>query len=268
VQNSYGGTEGLKQLVNACHQQGIAVILDVVYNHFGPEGNYFSDFAPYFTPKYKTAWGNGINFDDAYSYGVRNFVLENALYWLREYHIDALRLDAADNIFDLGAKHILAELVENVAVFSQEQGRQFYLFAESDLNDAKLIRPQNLGGYGIDVHWCDDFHHCVHALLTQEQGGYYEDFGLCEQLAKSYRESFVYTWDYSPFRLRYHGNSASDRPPSQFLVFSQNHDQVGNRMLGERLANLVSFEALKLAAAAVLLSPYIPLLFMGEEYGE
>ncbi|CAD5940198.1 Malto-oligosyltrehalose trehalohydrolase [Planktothrix tepida] len=267
-QNSYGGVEGLKRLVNACHQQGVAVILDAVYNHFGPEGNYMAEFGPYFTERYRTAWGFAINYDQAYCQGVRQFVIENALYWLGDFHIDALRLDAADNIFDLGAKHILKELADNVAEFSQQQGRKFYLMAETDLNDAKLIRSKAVGGYGLDVHWCDDFHHAIHTVLTGENMGYYKDYGRCEQLAKSYRESFIYTWDYSPNRQRLHGESAIDCPPYQFLVFSQNHDQVGNRLLGERLTALVSYEALKLAAATVLLSPYIPLLFMGEEYGE
>ncbi len=268
VQNSYGGVEGLKRLVNACHQQGVAVILDVVYNHFGPEGNYIAEFGPYFTQRYQTAWGFAINYDQAYCQGVRHFIIENALYWLRDVHIDALRIDAADNIFDLGAKHILQELADNVAEFSQQQDRKFYLMAETDLNDAKLIRSKAVGGYGLDVQWCDDFHHAIHTVLTGENIGYYQDYGRCEQLAKSYRESFIYTWDYSPNRQRLHGQSAKDCPPYQFLVFSQNHDQIGNRLLGERLTALVSYEALKLAAATVLLSPYIPLLFMGEEYGE
>ncbi len=268
VQNSYGGVDELKQLVDACHQRSIAVILDLVYNHFGPEGNYTSNFAPYFTSKYKTPWGNAINFDDAYSDGVRNFFIENALYWFREYHIDALRLDAIDAIYDFSAKHFLAELAEKVTEFSQQQGRKFYLIAESDLNDVRVINPPELGGYGIDAQWSDDFHHSLHTLLTGERQGYYQDFGRCEHLAKALRESFVYSWQYSPYRQRYHGSFAGDRPSSQFIVCLQNHDQVGNRMLGERLSRLVTFEALKLAAGAVLLSPYIPLLFMGEEYGE
>lgn len=267
-QNSYGGVEGLKQLVNACHQQGMAVILDVVYNHFGPEGNYIAQFGPYFTDSYRTPWGSAINYDQAYCQGVRNFIIENALYWLREFHIDALRLDAADNIFDLGAKHILQELADQVNQLSQQQGRKFYLMAETDLNDAKLIRSKAVGGYGLDVQWCDDFHHAIHTILTGENIGYYQDYGRCEQLAKSYREGFIYTWDYSANRKRFHGSSAIDCPPDHFLVFSQNHDQIGNRLLGERLTALVSYNALKLAAATVLLSPYIPLLFMGEEYGE
>ena len=268
VQNSYGGVNGLKQLVDACHQRGIAVILDVVYNHFGPEGNYTSNFAPYCTDKYHTPWGSAINFDDAYSDGVRNFFIENALYWFREYHIDALRLDAIHAIYDFGAKHFLAELAEKVAEFSQQQGRKFYLIAESDLNDVRVINLRELGGYGIDAQWSDDFHHSLHTLLTGEEQGYYQDFGRCEHLAKALQESFVYSWQYSSYRQRYHGSSARDIPSSQFVVCCQNHDQVGNRMLGERLSQLVSFEALKLAAGVVLLSPYIPLLFMGEEYGE
>jgi maltooligosyltrehalose trehalohydrolase len=268
VQNSYGGPEGLKKLVDAAHQQGISVILDVVYNHFGPEGNYTSQFGPYFTEMYKTPWGRAINFDDIYSDGVRNYFIENALYWFGDYHIDALRLDAVHAIYDLGAKHLLQELADKVAALSSEVGRKFYLIAESDLNDVRVIREKQLGGHGIDAQWSDDFHHVLHTLLTGELTGYYQDFGKCEQLAKAYKESFVYSWQYSANRKRYHGSDASDRPAHQFVVCTQNHDQVGNRMLGERLTHLVSFEALKLAAGALLLSPYIPLIFMGEEYGE
>ncbi|MDY6783825.1 MAG: malto-oligosyltrehalose trehalohydrolase [Cyanobacteriota bacterium] len=268
VQQSYGGIEGLQHLVDACHDQGFAVILDVVYNHFGPEGNYTANFGPYFTANYRTPWGSAINFDDAYSDGVRNFCIENALFWLREFHIDALRLDAVHAIYDFGAEHFLKELAERVETLSQQQNRPYYLIAESDLNDTRIIRPQKLGGYGIDAQWSDDFHHSLHTLLTGESSGYYEDFGRCEQFAKVLKEGYAYTWDYSPHRQRYHGSQTSDRAPSQFVVCSQNHDQIGNRMLGERLSHLVSFEALKLAAGAVLLSPYIPMLFMGEEYGE
>ncbi|MGB7445138.1 MAG: malto-oligosyltrehalose trehalohydrolase [Coleofasciculaceae cyanobacterium] len=268
VQNSYGGSEGLKELVNACHQKGIAVILDVVYNHFGPEGNYTSNFAPYFNPNYQTPWGSAINFDNAYSYGVRNFFIENALYWFREYHIDALRLDAVHAIYDFGAKHFLAELVEAVTNFSQEQGRKFYLIAESDLNDIRLIQPKELGGYGLDGQWNDDFHHVLHTFLTGEKEGYYQDFCQGQQLKKAITEGFVYSWQYSPFRKRHHGSYSGNLPASQFVVFSQNHDQIGNRMLGERLSQLVSFEALKLAAGVILFSPALPMLFMGQEYGE
>jgi maltooligosyltrehalose trehalohydrolase len=268
VQNSYGGPEGLKRLVNECHKKGVAVILDVVYNHLGPEGNYLWDYGPYFTDKYKTPWGMAINFDDTYSNEVRNFFIENALHWFKNYHIDALRLDAIHGISDLSAKPFLQELAEKVEEFSLKEDRKFYLIAESDLNDSRVIKPRELGGYGIDAQWCDDFHHCLHTLVTGESQGYYVDFGKLEYLVKSLREGFVYSGQYSEYRKRNHGNSSKDRPAEQFIVFSQNHDQVGNRMFGERLASLVSFESLKLVAGTVLLSPYIPLLFMGEEYGE
>ncbi|NJO80336.1 MAG: malto-oligosyltrehalose trehalohydrolase [Cyanobacteria bacterium RM1_2_2] len=268
VQNSYGGVTGLKKLVNACHQQGLAVILDVVYNHFGPEGNYIGNYGPYFTEKYKTPWGSAINYDGSYSYGVRNHFVQNALYWFREFHIDGLRLDATDNIFDQSAKHFLQELVEATAAFSQQQGRKFYLMAESDLNDTRWVRSASTGGFGLDVQWNDEFHHALHTLLTGESMGYYADFGTLEQMAKAYTHNFVYTWNFSKNRQRYYGSDASEFSPTQFLVCGQNHDQVGNRLLGDRFSHLLSFEARKLAAAAVLLSPSIPLLFMGEEYGE
>ncbi|MFQ4144958.1 malto-oligosyltrehalose trehalohydrolase [Chlorogloeopsis sp. ULAP02] len=268
VQNSYGGVNGLKQLVNACHQQGMAVILDVVYNHLGPEGNYLWGFGTYFTDHYKTPWGSAVNFDTAYSDGVRHYFVQNVLYWLENFHLDALRLDAIHAIYDFGAKHILAEMADAVAQLSQQQGCKRYLIAESDLNDPRIIRPQAMGGYGIDAQWSDDFHHALHTVVTKENIGYYQDFGSLEQLAKAYRHAFVYTWDYSPHRRRYHGNETSGCLASQFVVCSQNHDQVGNRMLGDRLSSLISFAALKLTAAAVLLSPYVPMLFMGEEYGE
>lgn len=268
VQHSYGGPEGLKKLIDAAHQQGIAVILDVVYNHFGPEGNYTSQFGPYMTETYKTPWGMAMNFDDAHSEGVRNYFIENALHWFEHYHMDALRLDAIHAIYDLGARHVLQELADDVAALSHRVGRKLYLIAESDLNDVRVIREKEKGGHGMDTQWSDDFHHALHTLLTGEQIGYYEDFGRCEQLATAFKESFVYSWKYSPHRRRYHGSDASDRPGVQFVVCTQNHDQVGNRMLGERLSQLVSFEALKLAAGALLLTPNIPMLFMGEEYGE
>ena len=268
VQNSYGGPTGLKRLIDACHQEGIAVILDVVYNHFGPEGNYISQYGPYFTEVYLTPWGSAVNFDDKHSPDVRNFFIQNALYWMRNYHIDALRLDAVHAIYDLGAFHILEELSEKVAALSAEQNRLLYLIAESDLNDPKIIRSIETGGYGIDAQWSDDLHHALYALLTGDRTGYYEDFGKCEHLAKAFQQSFVYDWQYSPHRQRYHGKTPKGCSPSQFVVCIQNHDQVGNRMMGERLPQLVSFEALKLAAGAVLLSPYVPMLFMGEEYGE
>jgi maltooligosyltrehalose trehalohydrolase len=268
VQYSYGGVNGLKTLVDACHQKDIAVILDVVYNHLGPEGNYVSDFAPYFTEKYRTSWGSALNFDEAYSYGVRNFFIENALYWFREYHIDALRLDATDSIYDFGAKHFLAELSEKVEEFSQSQGRSFYLMAENDLNAVRLLDPRHQGGYGIDAQWIDDFHHSLHSMLTGEVHSYYQDYSDFKTLIKGWQEGFAYSGEYSEFRQCYRGSSSTDIHPTKFVVCCQNHDQVGNRMLGDRLSKLISFEALKLAAGSVLLSPYIPLLFMGEEYGE
>jgi maltooligosyltrehalose trehalohydrolase len=268
VQNSYGGPDGLKKMVNACHERGIAVILDVVYNHLGPEGNYLRDFGPYFTSKYRTPWGDAINFDDAYSDEVRNYFIENAMYWFREYHVDGLRLDAIHGVYDFSARPFLKELAEGVAVFSSKQNRKFYVIAESDLNDVRVIRPREIGGYGIDAQWCDDFHHALHALLTTEHTGYYADFGTVTHLVKALKEGFVYSWDYSVYRKRRHGSSSSDRPARQFVVFAQNHDHIGNRIHGDRLSTLVSLEGLKLAAGAVLFSPYIPLLFMGEEYGE
>jgi len=268
VQNSYGGPDGLKTLVNACHKQNMAVILDVVYNHLGPEGNYLGEYAPYFTDKYTTPWGMAVNFDQAYSDGVRNYFIQNALHWFRNYHIDALRLDAVHAIIDMSAYPFLAHLAEEVESFSNTMGRKFYLIAESDLNDARILRPRAQGGMGIDAQWNDDFHHALHALLTGEKAGYYRDFGEVSHYAKALNEGYVFTWQYSDYRKRHHGSASQDRPAAQFVVFSQNHDQVGNRMKGERLSTLVSFEALKLAAGLVILSPYIPLFFMGEEYGE
>jgi maltooligosyltrehalose trehalohydrolase len=268
AQHSYGGSEGLKKLVDAAHQQGIAIVLDVIYNHFGPEGNCMSDYGSYFTSSYQTAWGDAINFDKEYSYGVRNYFIENALYWFETFHIDALRLDASDHIYDIGVKHFLQELAENVDALSQKLGRKLYLTAENDLSDTKVIRPIESGGYGIDAQWNDAFHHCLHSLLTGDRAGYYEDYGKCEQLAKAFKQGFVYSGQYSQFRKKFHGSDSSAIPGHQFVVFTQNHDQVGNRALGERLTHLVSFEALKLAAAVLLLAPNVPLIFMGEEYAE
>jgi len=268
VQASYGGPEGFKKLIDACHQQGISVILDVVYNHLGPEGNYFRDFGPYFTNKYRGDWGEAMNFDDKYSDGVRDFCLENALFFFQEYHIDGLRLDAIQGIYDLGTQHFLEELAEIVDNLSQEQGRKLYITAESDLNDVKVIRPKEKGGFGIDAQWNDDFHHSIHTLLTGESDRYYEDFGKIEHLEKSFREGFVYSGQHAPHRKRRHGSSSVEEPGYRFIVFSQTHDQIGNRILAERLSKLVSLEGLKLAAGAVFLSPFIPFVFMGEEYGD
>ena len=268
AQNSYGGPQGLKQLVNACHCKGLAVILDVVYNHLGPEGNYLRDFGPYFTDFYKTPWGEAINFDGPHSDEVRRFFIENALYWVGECHIDALRLDAVHAILDFSARPFLEALARSIHRAAEHLNRKIYCIAESALNDSRIIRPRELGGFGLDAQWNDDFHHALHTLLTGEQTGYYQDFGRLDQLAHALRRGFVYEGQYSSYRQRAHGNSSRDILARQLVVFAQNHDQIGNRMLGERLSRLVSFEELKLAAGLVLLSPFIPLLFMGEEYGE
>lgn len=267
-QSSYGGPDGFKQLINACHRKGLAVILDVVYNHFGPEGNYMGVFGHYFTEKYRTPWGGALNFDGPHSDSVTEFFLCNALYWLNEFHLDALRLDAVDWIFDQTPKHLLQRLAEEMHVQRDKLGRQIYLFAENDTNDARLINPHNIGGYGIDAQWCDNFHHALRTLLTGETTGYYQDFGQFSQMVKAYTDAFVYTGEYSRYRLRRHGGPAQGRPTSQFVVFSQNHDQIGNRKCGDRLSANQPMEKLLLASGVVLLSPYIPLLFMGEEYGE
>ncbi len=268
VQHSYGGPTGLKRLVQACHQQSLAVILDVVYNHLGPEGNYLWDYGPYFTDRYRTPWGPALNFDGALSDEVRRFFIDNALFWVTEFRMDALRLDAIHAIVDHSAQPFLEELGLALHARAEQLQRRIYAIAESALNDARIVRPRELGGYGLDAQWNDDFHHALHVLLTDERRGYYQDFGDIEHLAKAFREGFVYTGEYSRYRQRRHGNSSRLIPAQQLVVFAQNHDQVGNRMRGERLSQLVSFEALKLAASAVMLSPFIPLLFMGEEYGE
>ncbi len=268
VQNSYGGPGALKRLVNACHVRGLSVILDVVYNHLGPEGNYLGDFGPYFGDSYQTPWGAAINFDGPESDEVRRFFIENALYWVGECRLDALRIDAVHGIRDFSAKPFLEELGEVIGDFSERHRRKIHLIAESDLNDARVIRSPERGGYGLDAQWNDDFHHALHALLTGERNGYYQDFGSVDDFKRALSEGYVYSGQYSAYRRRRHGNSSRDLAAAKFVVFSQNHDQVGNRMLGERLGEIVSFEGLKLAASAVMLSPYIPLLFMGEEYGE
>jgi maltooligosyltrehalose trehalohydrolase len=268
VQNSYGGPAGLKKLVNACHEIGLAVILDVVYNHIGPEGNYLPHYAPYFSTKYHTPWGDTFNFDDRYSDGVRNYFFENALYWFRYFDIDALRLDTTDAIRDDGVNHFLTELTEKVAILSTELGKPLFLIAEDGLNETKIIKPVEQGGYGMDAQWGFDFQRALHAILTGEKQGDYADFGDIADLIKAYQEGYVNTGRYSVYRQKKYGMSSRDIPANQFVVFSQTHDTTGNRMLGERLCHLISFEAAKLAAGVVLLSPYIPLLFMGEEYAE
>ena len=268
VQNSYGGPDGLRQLVNGCHQVGLAVVLDVVYNHLGPEGNYLADFGPYFTDRYRGPWGNPLNFDGPYSDEVRRFFIENALYWVREFHLDGLRIDAVHGILDFSAQPFLEQLALAVHEQAERLNRRVYLMAESDLNDSRIVRSRELGGFGLDAQWNDDFHHALHTILTNEDSGYYQDFGELQHLVKAFRQGFVYSGNFSFYRQRRHGNSSRRFSAERFVVFSQNHDQVGNRAQSERLSTLVSFEALKLAAAVVLLSPFIPLLFMGEEYGE
>jgi maltooligosyltrehalose trehalohydrolase len=267
VQNSYGGPEGLTKLVNACHEHKLAVVLDVVYNHLGPEGNYLGDFGPYFTSQYQSLWGQALNFDGPDSDEVIRYFTENALYWLRDFHIDALRLDAIHGIVDRSAQPFLQLLARSVHEFARQAEREIYLIAESDFNDVRYIQPAESGGCGLDAQWSDDFHHALHTLLTGEQTGYYQDFGELEHLEKAFKEGFVYSGQYSAYRRRRHGNSSCHVPARQFVVFSQNHDQVGNRLFGDRLSTVVSFEALKLVAGMVILSPFIPLLFMGEEWG-
>ncbi|WP_119072643.1 malto-oligosyltrehalose trehalohydrolase [Aggregatilinea lenta] len=268
VQNSYGGPDGLKRLIDACHARKLAVVLDVVYNHFGPEGNYLREFGPYFTDAYNTPWGTPLNFDGPGSDEVRAYFIENALMWIDEFHVDGLRLDATHAFIDFSARTFLEELAATVHAHADRLGRRVSLIAENDRGDDRLLRPPELGGYGLDAQWSDDLHHVLHTLLTGEHVGYYRDFGLFPQLVKALRLGFVYAGDYSPFRERRHGSFRADLPGRSFVVAAQNHDQVGNRMNGDRLSALVPFEALKLAAGIVLLSPYVPLLFMGEEYGE
>ena len=267
-QQTYGGPASLQRLVDACHARGLAVVLDVVYNHPGPEGNYLAEFAPYFTDRYQTPWGPAMNFDGEESRGVRDFVIANAFSWIRDYHIDGLRLDAVHGIFDTSPVHILRELNDAVQHLARRLGRTVPVVAESDLNDRRVIDSVRKGGHGLAGQWSDDFHHCLHTLLTGERNGYYADFGSLDQLAKAYRDGFVYDGQHSAYRGHPHGTPTRDLPGERFVVCSQNHDQVGNRALGERMSSLLEFDGLKLAAAAVLLSPCVPLLFMGEEYGE
>jgi maltooligosyltrehalose trehalohydrolase len=244
------------------------VALDVVYNHLGPEGNYLADFAPYFTDLYKTPWGEAINFADADSDDVRRYFIENALQWVRDYRIDALRLDAIHAIVDPSARTFLEEISATVHANAKELGRDVFLIPEDNRNDARVVKSSEVGGWGFDSIWNDDFHHSLHVLLTGERDGYYEDFAGVDDLAGTYRNGFLYSGRYSKYRRKRYGSSSKGIPAKRFVVFSQNHDQVGNRRVGDRLSQSLSFEQLKLAAGAVLLSPYIPMLFMGEEYAE
>jgi maltooligosyltrehalose trehalohydrolase len=268
VQDSYGGARGLQRLVDACHQAGLAVILDVVYNHLGPEGNYLPEFGPYFTDRYSTPWGAALNFDGADNEGVRRYFIENALQWVEDFHIDALRLDAVHAMIDLSARPFLEELADTVRRRGEQLGRRPYLIAESDLNDPRMVRPSSLGGHGLDAVWSDDFHHAAHSLLTGETSGYYADFGRIEDLAHAFQSGMSRPGEYSGYRRRRHGRAGAVLAPEQGVVCIQNHDQIGNRLLGERSTALLNFDQEKLAAAVLCLSPYLPLLFMGEEYGE
>jgi maltooligosyltrehalose trehalohydrolase len=268
VHTAYGGPRGLKRLVDACHRRGLAVVLDVVYNHLGPEGNYLAPFGPYFTDRYRTPWGDAVNYDGADSDEVRRFVLDNARRWITEFHLDGLRLDALHAVYDRSARHIFQDIAEAVHECGRRAGRRVHVIAESGLNDPRLLRSPACGGYGLDADWNDDFHHALHVLLTGERARYYEDFGGLDDLARAWTDGYVLDGRYAPSLRRRFGAPSTDIPAPRFVVCAQNHDQVGNRALGERLSNLVGFEALKLAAGTVLLSPFVPLLFMGEEYGE
>jgi maltooligosyltrehalose trehalohydrolase len=267
VQDSYGGPDGLKRFVDACHSRGLRAILDVVYNHLGPDGNTLPRCGPYFTEKFATPWGQAVNFADSESDEVRRYFVDYALMWLRDYRFDALRLDAVHAIVDTSATHVLEELSVSVAGLSGELGRPLWLIAESDLNDPRLISPRDAGGYGIDAQWSDDFHHALHAVVTGETFGYYEDFGSLHELATALSRGFVYAGNHSTHRGRRHGRPLpSSVPSTRLLGYAQNHDQVGNRARGERIAALTSSELVKVTAALVLLSPFTPMLFMGEEW--
>ena len=265
--HSYGGPDGLRRLVDACHARGLGVILDVVYNHLGPSGNYLGEFGPYFTDLYRTPWGQAVNLDGRGSDEVRRFVIDNAIQWLRDYHCDGLRIDAVHALFDLSEIHILEELSNEVRELSAATGWRRWLIAEFDRNDPRLVRDLEAGGYGIDAQWLDDFHHSLHALLTGESDGYYSDFGSLDDLATSLRRAYVYDGRYSAFRDRRHGRAADGLSGSSFIGYSQNHDHIGNRAIGDRLASTLSAGRLSAAAAITLTAPFVPMLFQGEEWG-
>lgn len=268
VQASYGGPEGLKRLVDAAHRIGLAVMIDVVYNHLGPEGNYLPKFGPYFTARHKTPWGDAINYDGERCEGVRRYAVENALYWIREYHFDGLRLDAVQTIKDDSAQHIMAEIQERVQELAHELGRRVSVIAETDENDSRYVKTASRGGYELDAVWSDDFHHAVHAFFTGERQGYYQDFGDPAQIARALSEGYVFQGEHFGFWKALRGTSAKDVPLPANVICIQNHDQVGNRAQGERLSALVPRGVRELAAAFLLLAPHTPLLFMGQEYDE
>ena len=268
VHEPYGGPDGFKRLVDACHAKGIGVILDVVYNHFGPVGNYAGKFGPYLTSKHRTPWGDAVNLDQRGSDEVRRFFCDNAIMWLRDYHCDGLRFDAVHEFYDRSAVHFMEQLSAEVEQLSATVGRAYYLIAESDLNDPRVIRPREAYGYGMDSQWSDDFHHALFTLLySREAGrGYYNDFGSLGDLHKALKHAYVYDGQFSGYRKSRHGRLAEGLSAHHFVHFDQNHDQVGNRMLGERLEHLCGMDAAKVAIGLVLMAPYVPMLFMGEEF--
>ncbi len=265
--HAYGDPDDLKRLVDNCHNHGLAVILDVVYNHLGPAGNHLARFGPYFTDRYATPWGQAINFDGPDSDSTRRFFCDNALMWLRDYHFDGLRLDAVHAIIDTSAIHFLEHLACEVAALEAQSGRHLILIAESDLNDPRVVRSREIGGYGIHAQWSDDFHHALHSVLTGERDGYYADFGALGDLAKAFEHVFVYNGRYSAFRRRPHGRHPTGLLGHAFLGYLQNHDQIGNRANGERSAQLMNIGRLKVGAALIMMAPFIPMLFQGEEWG-
>ena len=265
--HGYGGPDGLKRLIDACHANGLGVLLDVVYNHLGPDGNYLARFGPYFSDRHQTHWGPGVNFDGPGSPEVRRLVLDNTAMWFTDYHIDGLRLDAVHAISDDSPTHILEQLAVETEQLSAELGRPLLLIAESDENDSRYVRDRDQGGMGLDGVWADEWHHALHALLAGEQDGYYEDFGGFEEMATALRQAWVYTGTYSPHRGRVHGESPEGLSGDRFVVFAQNHDQVGNRAVGERSSALMSEGRLRVAAALLLTGPFTPMLFQGEEWG-
>lgn len=264
--HAYGGPDGLKRLVRASHERGLGVVLDVVYNHLGPAGNYLADFGPYFTTRHSTNWGDAVNFDGPGSDEVRRFVLDNALMWFRDYHVDGLRLDAVHAIADDSAVHILEELARATRAAARQRGKPLFLVAESDRNDPRYVRSLDANGLGMDAAWADEFHHALHAVLTGERTGYYEDFGSLDLLAKACRQAWVYTGEYSGHRGRHFGRPPTALGAGGFVVFLQNHDQVGNRARGERIAELCGPARARIGAALTVLSPFVPMLFQGEEW--
>ncbi len=264
--HSYGGPDAMKRFVDAAHGHELGVILDVVYNHLGPEGNYLAKFGPYFTNRYRTPWGDAVNLDDADSDEVRRFFCDNALMWLRDYRVDGLRIDAVHAIFDASAIHFLEQLGAAVRELEAVVGRHFIVIAESDLNDPRIVTPREAGGYGLDAQWNDDFHHALHTILTHENAGYLGDFGSIAQLAKTLTRGFAYDGIYSKSRRRTHGRQARGLSAHRFVAFVQNHDQVGNRAKGDRLGHLVTVDQLKIAAALLMTAPFVPMLFQGEEW--